>query len=446
MCIIIHRPKDVEGGIDLDTVKRCAGEHPDGMGFMYAERGLLHSAKVLADPTEFWGLIEPIVARRVPLALHFRTATHGTKDLHNVHPFPVNESLYLMHNGILRIAMDKHEARSDTRVFAEDWLRTLPKKWWRNPVIMEFLRDYIGRGNKLLLLHSAGEAFIVNRSAGVDENGMWYSNESFRPRAYSAYQGTRHYPVKGDTYDSYPYADWSSDYKHSPAPAGSPVAAPGTGYIDQNVLWNERAEAARKRREAEMKERMELARTDREGTSVVPSQAPAPSASAGAHLPDPHDATDGEDGGDALYGDLLDDDTPPAMYIIDETRVCHECMEMLADPTTSFIAYDATAVKASQECEVCERFIADVYCDAFGDDCNEWFLDDRDDDATVEPWNDASQADAEQRAAAELDPVDYLPDTMLAPLSLVEFVRQRDGDAAADEVRRFIDDSRGVRA
>lgn len=115
MCIIVYKP---EGAAmpSTDTLRRCFEENPDGAGFMWPERGRVQLRKGFMG----WGDLEPALsselprdARGLPVALHFRIATHGRVKPGCCHPFAVckdyramraesaSAAAGFMHNGTL---------------------------------------------------------------------------------------------------------------------------------------------------------------------------------------------------------------------------------------------------------------------------------------------------------------------------------------------------------
>lgn len=127
-----------------------------------------------------------------PSMFHLRMATHGTTDISNCHPFTDDSTRTVMaHNGILPLPMAKHDRRSDTRAFAEDYLPDMLPMLFRSRKARRRLRKYMGNGNKIALL-SMDERMetpyiILNEHLGHWREGTWYSNDSyeFRPRYWS---------------------------------------------------------------------------------------------------------------------------------------------------------------------------------------------------------------------------------------------------------------------
>ena len=120
---------------------------------------------------------------------HARYATHGSVCVPNTHPYEVGgrQDLILAHNGILGIDIPKGDDRSDTLVFAEDWL----------PNMLELLDDESGfdeleelvSGSKIAIFSCAPElqnqVYLLNEDLGhwVD-SGIWWSNYSYKTKTY----------------------------------------------------------------------------------------------------------------------------------------------------------------------------------------------------------------------------------------------------------------------
>lgn len=145
---------------------------------------------------------------------HARYATHGSKIVANCHPFKVgkDEQTYLAHNGIIDIPMDEKEDRSDTRVFAEDFLPALGGvKALDNDLIWDMAQRYT-KGSKVAVLtvnpKAKHQLYLLNAQLGTEIDGVWWSNDGYcLPR----YTSTK-------SYDKYGYGGWwNEDYDVKPA-------------------------------------------------------------------------------------------------------------------------------------------------------------------------------------------------------------------------------------
>jgi hypothetical protein len=196
MCIAIYKP---EGKIiPYATLKECYDANPDGAGFMYAENKKLHIEKGFFSLQSFY---EAYVKHQDKQAvLHFRIKTHGKIDTTNCHPFAVNNSLGFVHNGIITGYGDLNH--SDTIGFNQAVLQPLVNKWgnlalFQDPM-KELIESRIGY-SKLIFLDRHGNHNILNETKGVWDDGVWYSNNSYKP----------YIPVATPSYSKSTY-DWKN--------------------------------------------------------------------------------------------------------------------------------------------------------------------------------------------------------------------------------------------
>lgn len=117
---------------------------------------------------------------------HARLATHGVKNELNCHPFMVGGSdmTYLAHNGMLDIEPAKGDKRSDTRIFAEEWLPSVGIESLDNPYMLEFISSWADY-NKICILsvdpRLTYSMYLINEHLGKWVDGVWWSNESYKP-------------------------------------------------------------------------------------------------------------------------------------------------------------------------------------------------------------------------------------------------------------------------
>lgn len=189
MCILIMIPsKAQKPGEDILT--QCWRSNPDGAGFMYPDRAA--SRLVVSKGHMTLDALKEAFAKvpeGVPVSLHFRIKTHGAKNADMTHPHWVwPDEVAIAHNGILPIGAPADSPESDTARFARMVLSNLPKTWWKNDALVHLIEEYMGRGNKLIAMNAAGSYKILNETAGTWEQGVWFSNQTFRvSRTYNAY-------------------------------------------------------------------------------------------------------------------------------------------------------------------------------------------------------------------------------------------------------------------
>lgn len=195
MCIIVLKPEGVK--VDKETLETCFEHNSDGCGFaMNDDDGKLVVWRAL-DFETLWKEYEKMGGpQQDKLELwHFRIKSIGRIGLPNVHPFIVpGQRVVVAHNGT--ISKFGNTEVSDTREFVEGLLSKLPTNWWRSDGILELIKHTIGYSK--MVFTDGFDYTIVNEDKGIWENGIWYSNSSFRK--YKVYTvGYDHYT--GEYYD-----------------------------------------------------------------------------------------------------------------------------------------------------------------------------------------------------------------------------------------------------
>jgi hypothetical protein len=139
---------------------------------------------------EFWASWEKTHARigdSTPVVFHFRISTSGRLDKTNCHPHRIAGDLAFVHNGVL-FSVDKKSKVSDTIIYRDRYLHGLTGKDLEKRGVFRLIANHIGRGNKFVFLNGAGKYVICNESAGVWDDGLWYSNSTYkyRPTLFSS--------------------------------------------------------------------------------------------------------------------------------------------------------------------------------------------------------------------------------------------------------------------
>lgn len=186
MCLAAYHDRGYQ--FTEDEFDNAARSNSDGVGFAY------YSAKnniVIEKGTNVIEMKEKYFTRvekngeRSPFIVHFRLATHGSVCDRNCHPFRINEHDVMIHNGILPVVYAKGESRTDTQVFADEYLAKLPENWFENDYMFDMVEDYC-HGSKLVIMTNNPKAkygvYIVNSKAGSweSENKRWFSNSSHK--------------------------------------------------------------------------------------------------------------------------------------------------------------------------------------------------------------------------------------------------------------------------
>lgn len=187
MCLLTFLPAGVLP--DTDALVNGAEVNDDGHGFaIVTDNRILIRHGLSGEP-----MIEAFdTARREhldgPALFHSRLATHGTeRDLANCHPFCLggDDRTVLAHNGVLPKAVqpDKGDPRSDTRIAAETFLPAFGSLRLRRT--RQRVQRWMTPANKIVILtvdrRYRERAYILNEAAGIWHNGIWYSNDGYRP-------------------------------------------------------------------------------------------------------------------------------------------------------------------------------------------------------------------------------------------------------------------------
>jgi hypothetical protein len=191
MCIIVMIPVKA-ARVGEDIINKCWSSNPDGAGLMYPDkvRKILVVDKGHMTLSEFQAAYAKVPVG-VPVCLHFRIKTHGLKDPANTHPHVVHpDEVAIVHNGVLPIGAPTDSPESDTARFARLILAVLPKRWFKNPALVHLIEEYMGKGNKIVAMDAGGDFKIINEEAGTWEQGVWFSNSTFRSyRSYGTSYG-----------------------------------------------------------------------------------------------------------------------------------------------------------------------------------------------------------------------------------------------------------------
>ena len=186
MCLAVFHTKGYQ--LSEDEFDNAARSNSDGVGFAYySEKNNI----VIEKGTNVHEMKDKYFSRvakngeRSPFIVHFRLATHGSVCDSNCHPFRINENDVMIHNGILPVVYRKGEHRTDTQVFANEYLAKLPENWFDDSYMFDMVEDYT-HGSKLIIMTNNPKAkygvYIVNAKDGSweSENNRWFSNSSHK--------------------------------------------------------------------------------------------------------------------------------------------------------------------------------------------------------------------------------------------------------------------------
>lgn len=177
MCLIVHKPAGQR--IPHDLLVAAARLNADGWGLMGHDANGGHVLERHAH-LDLEMLLEAETRHAdAQIALHLRRRTRGRVDLHNTHPFEIDDGVFLMHNGTLQF--DEGPAGdSDTRYFAEQVLRPLSRRHrglLADRDFLHLLELSLSERNKAVVYDSRQRQFsILNRHHGAEFEGLWLSS------------------------------------------------------------------------------------------------------------------------------------------------------------------------------------------------------------------------------------------------------------------------------
>lgn len=194
MCIIIVKPEN-EKLPAKSIIENCFDSNPDGAGFMYADNGQVHISKGFMKLKTFYQALGNIDLS-LPMVLHFRIATAGGISQHNCHPFPLSNDVHslkalnidsdigIAHNGIINI---KEETKlSDTQTYIKNILYPL-----RDQIDLEPFQNMISlsaNSSKFAIMKNSGSIILLGDF--TKDNGIYYSNSSYKEQSFKSYYKT----------------------------------------------------------------------------------------------------------------------------------------------------------------------------------------------------------------------------------------------------------------
>lgn len=172
----------------------------DGYGVSWWENEKLETFLTM-DFNRFKAILTTL--KRFKAVAHMRNTTRGDTCLDNNHPFDI-PSGKLFHNGTIYGLTCSAEGGSDTQALA-DLINACSYDYIDS--ILPFIKHTVGdKLNKLVFFEDNGEVTFVNKHLGMEENGIWYSN-NYHTKAKPVYtpyvsvsQATRNYDEETGTY------------------------------------------------------------------------------------------------------------------------------------------------------------------------------------------------------------------------------------------------------
>lgn len=239
MCIIVYKPSGVKLP-NKQVLETCFQNNKDGAGFMYPFKNQVHIKKGFMDYSSFEEnlreTLKYIDEVKTPMVLHFRITTQGGVNQACTHPFPLSKDMSdlrqlqctsnigVAHNGIISLTSesgyyygyDSYKSKvidySDTMKFITDYLSLIIKSptYYKDKDTLELIERLVE--SKLAILDSKGHCELIGNF--VKDNGIYYSNESYKPRVYKTVKtnATKKFYTKYDLWGDDAYeACWDND-------------------------------------------------------------------------------------------------------------------------------------------------------------------------------------------------------------------------------------------
>lgn len=221
MCIIVAKNKLTK--LPKETyLQNCFDNNPDGAGFMYTKNGRVIIDKGYMTFRSFIKRYHKLCKRfnnfeNKALVMHFRIGTAGANSPQNTHPYPVTDNkkllhktyvktgLGVVHNGIIsQYNPEKHiKDVNDTQNFIMKYLYPLYSNYrtfYKNEFIMDGISDIT---NSRLVFLDTNDTLSFVGEFEKDENGVLYSNSTYKTDWYSYY-------------NKYYYGDYVKDEEDKP--------------------------------------------------------------------------------------------------------------------------------------------------------------------------------------------------------------------------------------
>ena len=185
MCIAIYQDSSIKGSkkIPYSHFKESFENNNDSVGIMYKnpqKNNMVIVRRELRKLKTIYHEYLKAYKLRTEIAIHFRIATSGGVNLDNCHPFTftdVNDKRgALIHNGVIPIEIED-KRYCDTYHFT----RLFDKQKINKEMVQSIVKPVPLNGSKIILF-TPEQTIFINKEAGVEENGVWYSNTSYKKR------------------------------------------------------------------------------------------------------------------------------------------------------------------------------------------------------------------------------------------------------------------------
>ena len=194
MCIICVSPKGVPQPSTY-AIRTMFKNNPHGAGYMVARNGkvFIHKGFMTIDD-----LLDQLAYERFTaddaVVYHFRISTQAGVNPQMTHPFPLSSRLENMtaldlscsvgitHNGVIKLTSTGDKKYSDTALFVAKYMPYIIERPedLHDDAKIDAIAELIG--SKMAILDKTG--FIRTIGEFTNENGILYSNHTYKPAVY----------------------------------------------------------------------------------------------------------------------------------------------------------------------------------------------------------------------------------------------------------------------
>lgn len=215
MCIIVAKPIGIEIP-SKSLLQNCFIANRHGAGFMFNHNKKVYIYKGFMKFEAFYRVLQKTIdkydLKNKGVVIHFRISTGGKIDEGNCHPYPISndeemlrkkkvitKDVAMAHNGTIRLFSGKHDFLNDTQLFIKNIVNTFYQvnhNFYLDKEVMETLQGIAD--SKLCFLDKMGELYMLGDF--VEENGIYFSNLSYKGYSCIINSTTRRRPVFDDLY------------------------------------------------------------------------------------------------------------------------------------------------------------------------------------------------------------------------------------------------------
>lgn len=228
MCILAIKPSGVMNPSDT-TLKEMFNRNPDGAGICYNAGGKIKIIKGLMNVEAFIKAVHSIPVDATAL-IHARISTGGGVCPELTHPYPltnkyeeltattltIKDGFAVGHNGIFS-GFTNSQGYNDTVQFIGSVLKPLNDmaKGCGKTILDKQLDTVINRlvtGSRLAIMDGDGN-YQKYGSGWTEDNGVWYSNSSYKPYTYTYSYNSAYNKYGYYDYDDYKGLSWNNKEK-----------------------------------------------------------------------------------------------------------------------------------------------------------------------------------------------------------------------------------------